>query len=362
VKRSGLLKDFTKLPIDVVLACYRNSKNRAIFLDNEGTLSPDKRNQVRQYGAVEDLASRGRPPDEHVLDCLQKLCDDPRNTVVILSGRNRQCMQEWFGSVKGVGLAAERGYYFKVPIATGMQWHCMDVHSDMSWKDDCFAIMAQFVKRTQGSFIENKGSALVWQYREADMVFGAWQARELASSLRDLVFGFDVEVMEGKGYVEVKLRGINKGVTVSTVLQKITALFGEVDFVLSIGDDRSDEDMFEAIQAIEAVQANEDAETVTDEQSTTTTPDDDTTDSTEGGRRGPGGLLPRHNSDDGAGSSSLIGRKLNSPQGSLNRARTSGMTMGSKSFGGGLANALVRVTAEPVSESHRRAQPRRGTQ
>ena len=34
----------------------------------------------------------------------------------------------------------------------------------MAWKHIAFELMVQYVKRTQGSFIENKGSALVWQY------------------------------------------------------------------------------------------------------------------------------------------------------------------------------------------------------
>jgi len=47
----------------------------------------------------------------------------------------------------------------------------------------------------------------------------------------------------------VKLRGVNKGVACTRVLAKVTQLFGEVDFVLCIGDDRSDEAMFEALTA-----------------------------------------------------------------------------------------------------------------
>lgn len=246
-------QDFRKLPSESVLTSYRNSKNRLFFLDNEGTLAADKRKVFREYGAptkdVSDLKSHGSAPDEHVLQCLRTLCSDSRNTVVILSGRNREMLQEWFSSVPRIGLAAERGFYYMLPIATGDQWHCMAQNPDYSWKTYAFEVMRQFVKRTQGSFIENKGSALVWQYRDADQQFGMWQAKELSSHLKELLFGFDVEVSEGKGYVEVKLRGINKGVAVQKVLSKVAAAFGDVDFVLCIGDDRSDEDMFEAVNA-----------------------------------------------------------------------------------------------------------------
>jgi len=155
-------------------------------------------------------------------------------------------LEEWFGGVPGIGLAAERGFYYKLPIATGDQWHCMAQNPDCTWKSYAFEIMRQFVKRTQGSFIENKGSALVWQYRDADQHFGSWQAKELSSHLKELLFGWEVEVTAGEGYVEVQTRGVNKGVAVNTVLEKVTQECGTVDFVLCIGDDRSDEYMFDA--------------------------------------------------------------------------------------------------------------------
>jgi len=242
---------FRKLEQNEVLWGYRNSKNRIIFLDNEGTLASDKRHLYREYGApkgdVSDLKSHGTAPDEHVLKCLRTLTADSRNTVVILSGRDTKLLEEWFSSVPRIGLAAERGFYYKLPIATGDQWHCMAQNPDCTWKSYAFEIMRQFVKRTQGSFIENKGSALVWQYRDADQHFGSWQAKELSSHLKELLFGYDVDVIDGKGYVEVKLRGVNKGVAVTKMLTKVAQSFGEVDFVLCIGDDRSDEDMFEAV-------------------------------------------------------------------------------------------------------------------
>lgn len=56
---------------------------------------------------------------------------------------------------------------------------------------------------------------------------------------RELLFGCAVTVMSGKGYVEVKLRGVNKGQAVEAVLKRIQAIHRfVVDFVLCIGDDR----------------------------------------------------------------------------------------------------------------------------
>lgn len=250
IRQVCMSQNFNKLPNETVLTAYRGAKNRVLFLDNEGTLAADKRNLYRTYGApqgdVSDLRSHGALPGMEVLECLRTLCQDPRNTVVVLSGRTQDQLEEWFCSVPKIGLAAERGFYYRLPM-TGDQWHCMKPNPDYTWRSYAFEIMRQFVKRTQGSFIESKGSALVWQYRDADQHFGGWQAKELSSHLKELLFGFEVDVIDGKGYVEVKLRGINKGVAVTKVLCKVKQTFGDVDFVLCIGDDRSDEDMFEAL-------------------------------------------------------------------------------------------------------------------
>ncbi|CBZ50187.1 trehalose-6-phosphate synthase of likely plant origin, related [Neospora caninum Liverpool] len=245
----GMDSNFRFLDTNQVVRGYRTSRHRVFFFDCEGTLAPDRR-RITFVPGGENLFAQGRPPSQQVKDCLQALVDDQRNTVVILSGRNRHLLEEWFSSVKGIGLCAEHGFYYRVPGITGDQWHCMSRQTDFTWKQVAIELMLQYVKRTQGSFIENKGSALVFQYRDADPDFGSMQAKDLSNYLGELLFGYPVSVMSGKGYVEVKLRGVNKGHAVEKVLRKLSNLHGDVDFVLCVGDDRSDEDMFAVINTM----------------------------------------------------------------------------------------------------------------
>ncbi|EEQ98246.1 trehalose-6-phosphate synthase, putative [Perkinsus marinus ATCC 50983] len=232
------LKDGLNLaPFEYLSARYAMSLN----VDEDPTASP--RCVLDQQGALlgrsSALMSHGNPPSAAVLDALSKLCSDPRNTVVILSGREKSLLQEWFGSVRNIGLAAEHGYYWKLPPNT-------------EWKALAGELMRQYVSRTQNSFVENKGSALVWQFRDTDPDFGLHQAKNLYSSLEEYLKGYDVEVTMGKGYVEAKLRGVNKGLAVQTILAELaTSGNGQSpDFVMCIGDDRSDEYMFEALNSM----------------------------------------------------------------------------------------------------------------
>lgn len=323
IRHVALDQHFDKLDIEAVVKAYRTSRNRVFFLDNEGTLAADIRKLYREHGApkgdLSDLKSCGTGPCETVLECLRSLNQDNRNNVVILSGRDRKMLEDWFNAVPKIGLAAERGFYYKLPISTGDQWHCMQHDPDDSWMTYAFEIMRQFVMRTQGSFIENKGSALVWQYRDADPHFGSWQAKELSSHLKELLFGFEVDVLEGKGYVEVKLRGINKGVAVQTILKKVRQTFGEVDFMLCIGDDRSDEDMFDALK--DMVEAG-DGEANNDNISQKSTTDGD--------------------SDGSDKASSKKFRRVRSPGVPIRAAQTTPAGLGAKSLGG---SSMVDLTA-----------------
>ena len=52
-------------------------------------------------------------PSSEVLDVVERLCGDPRNTVMVVSGRGRQALLDWFASCPSLGLAAEHGYFYR---------------------------------------------------------------------------------------------------------------------------------------------------------------------------------------------------------------------------------------------------------
>ncbi|KAL1802934.1 hypothetical protein ACET3Z_031581 [Daucus carota] len=78
---------------------YNRTNWRAIFLHFDGTLvphSPTKKNV-----------------NSEVVTALNTLCDDPKNTVFIVSGRGRSSLTEWLAPCEGLGLAAEHGYFIR---------------------------------------------------------------------------------------------------------------------------------------------------------------------------------------------------------------------------------------------------------
>ena len=65
-------------------------------------------------------------------------------------------------------------------------------------------VMEHYTEATDGSFIEQKESALVWHHQEADPDFGTWQAKELLDHLESVLANEPVVVKRGQHIVEVK--------------------------------------------------------------------------------------------------------------------------------------------------------------
>lgn len=75
------------------------------------------------------------------------------------------------------------------------------------------------------------------------------QALELEDQLQAALETFDVEVLKGRDYVQVRPRDVNKGVFVTEVLRLLWRAGNDVELVIAMGDDTTDESMFEAAQA-----------------------------------------------------------------------------------------------------------------
>jgi trehalose 6-phosphate synthase/phosphatase len=114
--------------------------------------------------------------------------------------------------------------------------------------------MEVFVQRTHGTYIESKGSALIWQVRDADPEFGHLQCKELEEHLTEILAGHAVDIIHGgglsDGYIEVRPKGVSKGFFLDHVLEMMSLENKEVDFIMALGDDISDEPTFEHLNVI----------------------------------------------------------------------------------------------------------------
>ncbi|KDO32796.1 hypothetical protein SPRG_02494 [Saprolegnia parasitica CBS 223.65] len=251
---------FKLLETDTVVRAYRHSFRRVLLFDYGNTLQQEatpahdfsKYIQEDENGAITSQAQHDAlPPSSELLSALGKLCADPRNTVFVLSGRERQDLEKTLGGVKCLGLAAEHGYLYRWGDSGKEDdaWLCTKENFDDSWKDITHSVMDIYTQRTHGTYIELKGSALLWQFRDADPEFGQLQAKELHDQLQQVLETYQVEVLTGTDYLEVRPEGVDKGVMVDRILSTLESQQASpVDFCLCIGDDQSDEFMFSYLE------------------------------------------------------------------------------------------------------------------
>ena len=96
-----------------------------------------------------------------------------------------------FKEVPDLGIGAEHGFYVRRP--KGTRWEAMIPSFDRTWMHLARNVMDVYSSRTHGTYIEQKESALIWQYREADPEFGQMQSKELEDHLAGVLRGYPVE-------------------------------------------------------------------------------------------------------------------------------------------------------------------------
>ena len=195
---------------------------RLLLLDYDGTLVP--------FTASPELAE----PSQQLLGTLHALTEDPRNEVVLVTGRDRATLERWFAGLS-VGFAAEHGAWIK---EGGLEWKMLK-SLRVDWKEKVFPILKIYADRLPGAFVEEKEFSLVWHYRAGDPEKARPAARELTDHLLAFTGNIDVQVLRGSKVIEIKNTGINKGIAVQHWLLK-----EHFDFILAIGDDSTDEEMF----------------------------------------------------------------------------------------------------------------------
>ncbi|WP_159799799.1 bifunctional alpha,alpha-trehalose-phosphate synthase (UDP-forming)/trehalose-phosphatase [Flavobacterium sp. MK4S-17] len=204
---------------------FNTASKRLLLLDFDGTLV--------NLQSRPELAT----PDDRVINILSTLAENPKNEVWIISGRNREFLQQWLGHLP-IGLVAEHGGYIKrddwQPVIQGIP----------EWKGQVVDIMQNYVDTNSGSFIEIKEFGIAFHYRNVDEKQGFNSSRELLMLLKNHLYNTPTQIIDGNKVIEVKHYMAHKGTTC-----KNNVLCGDHDFVLAFGDDKTDEDLFEMLTA-----------------------------------------------------------------------------------------------------------------
>jgi trehalose 6-phosphate synthase/phosphatase len=204
---------------------YRKSKKRLVLLDYDGTLT--------SFRDTPDMAK----PDAEIIEILMELAEDQRNEVVLISGRDRGSLEDWFGGLN-INLVAEHGAWTRRKSAI---WQQIE-HITTDWKKEILPLFEAWVSRIPGSFVEVKDFSIAWHYRKVDPRLRDLRIRDVINELVSISTNFGLQILKGNKVIEIRNHHINKG-RVAAAWRKIEAC----DFILAMGDDYTDEDMFKAL-------------------------------------------------------------------------------------------------------------------
>lgn len=211
--------------LDEFSNAYKAANKRLLFLDYDGTLA----------GFHKDPQKAS--PDDELYELLDQLHNQENTELFLISGRDKETFTKWF-LPKKYNMIVEHGVWIS---RNGEPFKLLEQVKG-EWMEKIRPVLESFVDRTPGSFIEEKNYSLAWHYRNTDPDFGEKRATQLNTVLTSLIGNDDISVLNGNKVMEVKSSNVNKG-------RASVRMYGEADydFVFAIGDDWTDEFMFQEL-------------------------------------------------------------------------------------------------------------------
>lgn len=221
----ALTRTLTPSKENEIISTYGKAKKRLLLLDYDGTL----------------VGFRNRPEaaiiDDKMYEAISVMSAAAGNSLVIISGRSRAALELLLRGLD-VNLVCEHGAWLKKKDGP---WQMAD-SIFTGWEPEIKSIFEFFVDRTPGSFIEEKEYSQAWHYRKSEHDLGPVRAGELVAALQKMVVNRNFDILEGDKVIEVRSSGINKGRAATRWLRE-----DDYDFILAMGDDKTDEDTFAAL-------------------------------------------------------------------------------------------------------------------
>ena len=156
--------------------------------------------------------------------------------MVLISGRKASDLEKWFGELP-INLVAEHGAAIR---KIGHSWQTLE-NEDNEWKQLLIPSIEKYVSLTPGARLEIKPHSLVWHYRSASVYYAQKYTVIIKRALKQVLKKYNLEMLQGNKVLEIKNPEISKGSAAKRWLDDT------YDFILSIGDDITDETLFSVL-------------------------------------------------------------------------------------------------------------------
>lgn len=201
---------------------YKNAMKRLILLDYDGTLV-----NFTLMPATAVLT-------EEISVIIKNLVSNPNTELFIITGRSDYEIDRFLDHLP-INIIAEHGALVK----KDGKW-LSQIKGNNRWKKAVVPMLNEIVKKCPGSYLEEKRFSLTWHYRNAVTDLGYKVSRELIHHLENFIHTFSLRILDGNKVVEILSDKTGKGKAVKNLCEQ-----NKYDFILAIGDDATDEEMFQ---------------------------------------------------------------------------------------------------------------------
>lgn len=230
-----------RLSIAALSEKYKAADRRIFILDYEGTLA--------SYGTDKNMVLTSA---QRVLDTLNEVLADRRNTVYVMSSCKPEVIQRLFYQVPLLGLIAENGCFLREYGASENDWIAFaDLDKVDAWKQDVKAVLKHYAERIEGSWIEERHCSLVFHYEKAeDLDTARAQAGECVNHINDSCGSHRVHAVPIDHTLLIETIDWSKASAATHILdrlreQNVASRDQKMaDFLMVAGDDREDEVIF----------------------------------------------------------------------------------------------------------------------
>ncbi|SMO57859.1 trehalose-phosphatase [Solitalea koreensis] len=202
---------------------YKNASKRLVLLDYDGTLVN-----------LSSLPSQANPTQQ-TIKVLKQLTEKVQTKTIVITGRSHIDIEHFIGHLP-IDIIAEHGAMAK--DHTGWKKRI----NDSLWKSEVAPVMDSITAICPKSFVEQKSFSLAWHYRNADEETGYLYSRKLIDKLEGIVQLNNLKIIDGNKVVEIISKETSKGIATKDLVEQ-----GNYDWIICIGDDKTDEDMFECL-------------------------------------------------------------------------------------------------------------------
>ena len=217
---------------------YKNAKSRLILimLNKVQELLIDTNSDTEYDEEAEEYSDT--EISEVTVELINRLSKSPNTKIWIISADEKCQVHQTFAKIENIGLSAEDGYFYRWNSKggkTAKDWSTLLKDDDCSWIELVRSIMKNFTESTEGSFIEEKDSMIIWNYSKLSPDYGLGQMKELNSLLKEVFRNFDIEINMRKGKLEVKSM-IEPKSLIMKIMNRMSVI-NPIDFVFAFGDE-----------------------------------------------------------------------------------------------------------------------------